>query len=159
VSWPATLLDRGEVLAILTAPPFTVDEPGAQRRRLVAAGLLLDWLAGSPGATWQARWRWSEDDVRGLRWRQVLARWLTGRGHHARSHQDLLAVALRIAISADLVRPSLSWLLSGAMGRGALVRVFAACRDPRGSPGCERTATTTPTCQPAPQPGCCTAAR
>ena len=132
VSWPATRLDRGEVLAILNAPPFTVAEPGAQRRRLVAAGLLLDWLAGSPGATWQARWRCSEDDVCGLRWRQVLARWLIGRGHHARSHQDLLAVALRTVISADLVRPSLSWLLSGAMGRGALVRVFAACRDPEG---------------------------
>jgi hypothetical protein len=43
-----------------------------------------------------------------------------------------LAIALRIAISADLVRPSLSWLLSGAMGRGALVRVLAASRDPEG---------------------------
>jgi hypothetical protein len=43
-----------------------------------------------------------------------------------------MAVALRVAISADVVRPSLRWLVSGASGRGALVRVLAASRDPAG---------------------------
>ena len=41
-------------------------------------------------------------------------------------------IALRVAISADVVRPSLAWLLSGATGRGALVRVLACSRDPEG---------------------------
>ena len=117
---------------MLRAPPFATDDPASARKRLVAAGLLLDWLESNPGTTWQQRWQSSEADVSGLRWRHVLARWLTRHGHHVSWHQDFLAVALRTAISADLVRPSLSWLLSGAMGRGALVRVFAASRDPDG---------------------------
>jgi hypothetical protein len=41
-----------------------------------------------------------------------------------------MAVALRMAISADVVRPSLMWLLSaGPSARGALGRALAASRD------------------------------
>ena len=68
----------------------------------------------------------------GLGWRQVLASWLAGQGHHISWHLDYMSVAMRMAISADVVRPSLPWLLSEAMGRGALVRAFAATRDPGG---------------------------
>jgi hypothetical protein len=132
VSWPVTRLDRAGVMAVLRAAPFVTDDPVWERKRLVAAGLLLDWLAGRPGTTWQQRWRSIEADVSGLGWRRVLGEWRTQHGHQVSWHQDFLAVALRTAISADLVRPSLPWLLSGAMGRGALVRVFAASRDPAG---------------------------
>jgi integrase len=132
LSWPVTRLDRSAVLGVLSAPPFVNDDRVVERKRLVATGLLLDWLAGSPGTTWQQRWRSSEAEVSGLCWRQVLARWLSLHGHQVSWHQDFLAVALRSAISADVVRPSLSWLLSGAMGRGALGRVLAASRDPDG---------------------------
>lgn len=130
LSWPATALDRDGVLAVLGAAPLTIDDPG--RRRFVATELLLDWLAGNPGTTWQQRWLANEPSVAGLCWRQVLGRWLADHGYPCRWHQDYLAVALRIAISADVVRPSLPWLLSGAMGHGALVRVLATSRDPEG---------------------------
>jgi len=125
-------LDRAGVLAVLSAAPFVTDDPVSARRRFAAAELLLDWLAGNPGTTWQQRWLVSEPGLAGVRFRQVLGRWLADHGYPCRWHQDYLAVALRIAISADVVRPSLSWLLSEAMGRGALVRVFAASRDPEG---------------------------
>ncbi len=131
LSWPITRLDRSGVLAVLAAAPFGTDDPSGSRR-LLAAGLLLDWLAGHPGMTWQQRWLAGEPDVAGVCWRQVLRRWLADHGHPCRSQLDYLAVALRVAISADLVRPSLPWLLSEAMGRGALVRVFACSRDPEG---------------------------
>ncbi len=131
-SWPATEMDPASALAVLSAPPFVLDDPVAERKRAAAAGLLLDWLAGHPGQTWQQRWLAVEAGVAGQGWRQVLAGWLDGRGRRLSWHLDFLSVALRMAISADVVRPSLDWLLSGAMGRGALVRVFAATRDPGG---------------------------
>ena len=132
VSWPATRLDRAEVLELVGAAPFVADDPSEQHRRRVAAGLLLDWLTGHPGTTWQKRWLATEPDVAGLSWRRVLGSWLADHGYPCRWHQDYVAIAMRIVISADVVRPSLSWLLSGAMGRGALVRVFASCRDREG---------------------------
>lgn len=132
VAWPATEAGHAEVLDRLGAPPFATDRPSEQRRRRVAADLVLDWLADNPGTTWQQRWLAREPDVFGVGWRQVLGRWLTDRGYPCRWHQDYAGIALRMAISADLVRPSLSWLLSEAMGRGALVRVFAISRDPEG---------------------------
>ena len=131
-AWPATEASRAQVLERLGAVPFATDTPSEQRRRQVATGLVLDWLADNPGTTWQQRWSASEPDVGGVGWRQVLGRWLTGRGYPCKWHLDYVSIALRMAISADLVRPSLSWLLSQAMGRGALVRVFAVCRDPEG---------------------------
>jgi hypothetical protein len=116
----------------LGAAPLVTDRPGEQRRRGVAAGLVLDWLADNPGPTWQQRWSAGEPAVLGVGWRQVLGGWLADRGYPCKWHLDYVSIALRMVISADLVRPSLSWLLSEAMGRGALVRVFAASRDPAG---------------------------
>ena len=132
VAWPATQTSRAEALERPDAAPLVADRPTEQRRRRVAAGLLLDWLADNPGTSWQQRWLASEPDVLGVSWRQVLGGWLADRGYPCRWHQDYLAIALRMAISADLVRPSLLWLLSEAMGRGALVRVLAVSRDPEG---------------------------
>jgi integrase len=43
-----------------------------------------------------------------------------------------MAAGLHVAISADLVRPSLAWLLSRAIGQGVLVRVLSAWRDATG---------------------------
>jgi integrase len=131
-SWPATRLDRADALSALNAIAAITSWPGSERKRLIAAGLLFDWLAGHPGQNWQQRWLSAEPGVAGLGWRRVLARWLRGQGQPVSWHMDFLSVALRMAISADIVRPSLPWLLSGAMGHGALVRVLAATRDPGG---------------------------
>ncbi len=109
-------------MSVLAAPPFAVDNPIAQHKRLVAAGLLLNWLGAYPGKNWQARWLSAEAGVAGLGWRRGLASWLAGQGHHISWHLDYLSVAMRMAVSADIVRPS----------RRALVRVFAATRDPGG---------------------------
>ncbi len=83
-------------MSVLAAPPFAVDNPIAQHKRLVAAGLLLNWLGAYPGKNWQARWLSAEAGVAGLGWRRVLASWLAGQGHHISWHLDYLsAVALR----------------------------------------------------------------
>jgi integrase len=132
VSWPATRLDRVAALAVLSAAGDAGGWPGSECKRLTAAGLLLDWLKGHPGENWQQRWLSAEAGVAGLAWRQVLAGWLAGQGRRVSWHMDFLSVALRMAISADIVRPSLPWLLSGAMGRGALVRGLGSARDAGG---------------------------
>ena len=131
-SWPLTRLGRDELLAHLTSPPFTASKPGVQAKRVVGVELLLDWLGEQPGRSWQQRWLSGEADLGGEAWGQARRAWLAERGCAQRWHQDFVTVALRVAISADVVRPSLAWLLSGATGRGALVRILAASRDPGG---------------------------
>ena len=131
-SWPVTGRDRGDVLTLLASPPFVTATTGVQNKRTVGAELLLDWLEEQPGPNWQQRWLSAEAGISGEAWGQTRRAWLAGRGQTRRWHQDFVAVALRMAISADVVRPSLGWLLSGATGRGALVRVLASTRDPDG---------------------------
>ena len=132
VSWPATQLAVEEVMELVTSPPYVVGKAGAQRKRAIGLELLFEWLGGRPGETWQQRWHGVEADIAGTAWRQVRTAWLAERPHHASWHPDLVSVALRVAISADVLRPSLGWLLSGAMGNGSLVRILGACRDPEG---------------------------
>ena len=116
----------------MTSAPFVVDKAGAQAKRAIGLELLFAWLGAMPGGTWQQRWRHVEADVAGTAWRQVRTAWLADRPHAASWRQGSVAVALRVAISADVVRPSLGWLLSGAMGYGSLVRTLGASRDPEG---------------------------
>jgi hypothetical protein len=59
--------------------------------------------------------------------------------------QKDLSAALVMVICADLVRPSLSWLVSGATGKGTLARNMARSRDPDGSPDSRPHATPIPT--------------
>ena len=105
---------------------------GEHSKRLRGIGLLLHWLSAMPGATWQDRWLVSGADTAGADWRQVPNEWLGVRGHR-RWHQEALVEALPLAISADLFRPSLTWLVGGGGGRGGLlVRNLAASRDQAG---------------------------
>jgi hypothetical protein len=131
-TWPATRASRADTLHRLGSAPFVVLNPKIQRQRFIGLELLFDWLANHPGRTWQERWLSVEADVGGLCWRKELTTWRAERGDSVGWHQDFLAVALRVAISADIVRPSFAWLLSGASGHGALVRVLAASRDTEG---------------------------
>jgi hypothetical protein len=94
--------------------------------------LFFEWLAVSPGQTWQQRWLHIEADVAGMAWRQVRTAWLAERAQPISWHQDFVAMAQRMAISAEVVRPSLAWLVSGPLSNGSLVRILGATRDPEG---------------------------
>lgn len=96
-------------------------------------GLLLDWLAVQVGATWQDRWLASGADAAGMCWSEVPADWLRGQGCYSTWRQDAEVGALLVAVSADLLRPSLHWLVDGGGARGGLLaRNLEACRDPDG---------------------------
>jgi len=130
--WPTTAQSRSEVWEWLTRAPFVVDNAHTEKIRRRGLTFLLDWLEAQPGRTWQERWLASGADRAGAAWRKVPARWLHAHGLVAEWRQDALASALLIAISADLVRPTLGWLVAGATGPGSLVRHLARSRDPDG---------------------------
>ena len=130
--WPATRLSQDEAIELLTSAPFVVERPDVQRRRTVGVELFFEWLAAIPGQTWQQRWRHVEADVAGMAWRRVRMAWVAGRAHPVSWHQDFVAVAQRTAISAEVLRPSLAWLVSGPLSNGSLVRTLGATRDAEG---------------------------
>ena len=106
-SWAATRRTRQEILDGLDAMPLVGTCRDGHSKRVVGMKLLLDWLSGQPGATWQERWRASGADQAGGAWRGVPATWLSDRGHGP-WRRDCLFEALPLAITADLVRPSVT---------------------------------------------------
>ena len=132
MDWPATRHGRGQVWEQLTCPPFVMEVASSQGTRARGLARLLDWLESQPGQTWQERWLASGAEAAGAGWAQVPIRWLHDRGHRSRWLRAELASALGAAICADLIRPSLSWLVSSLAGKGALVRGLARTRDLEG---------------------------
>src|ERR1022692_500762 len=108
-------------------PTAPLSGSGSSRRRGLT--FLLDWLEAQPGATWQERWLASGADTA---WRQGPAAWLQAQGLPAAWRQEAAASALLSAISADIVRPALGWLVAKGTGQGGLVRHLARARDPEG---------------------------
>ena len=94
--------------------------------------MLLDWLADQPGGCWQHRWAVSGAGPASAAWRQVTSAWLREHGRFAPWRLSALSGALVVAIGADLIRPSMPWLVSGATGKGLLVRAMTRGRDPAG---------------------------
>ena len=131
-AWPATRQSRGQVQDRLAREPFVTDNAHTEKIRRRGLTFLLDWLEDQPGATWQERWLASGADAAGTAWRKDPASWLHGQGLPAGWRLDALASALLAAISADVVRPALGWLVVKATGPGSLVRHLARSRDPEG---------------------------
>jgi len=93
---------------------------------------MLDWLEDQPGDTWQQRWLASRAETAGPGWRQVAVSWLREHGFRSQWLPAELSTALKTLICADLLRPSLDWLVSAASLKGDLARELAPSRDPRG---------------------------
>ncbi len=106
-SWPAIMQDRAAVWAQLSGAPFNACGPGSRHRDSHPTGLalLLDWLEGQPGDSWQDRWLASGADAGNGAWRQVPLAWLRENGHRVAWRADALLRALRIAVAADLTGP------------------------------------------------------
>lgn len=112
-SWEATRVSRGQVLARLLEPPFSFDSVDYQacvRRGLVR---VLEWLRVQPGTTWQERWMTSraedEHDWRLLPFRS--AGLLSQDGDPNVNKINECSAGLTALICADVMRPSLEWLL------------------------------------------------
>jgi hypothetical protein len=130
-SWPATQAGRPAVLARVLAPPFTLDNPVSQQTRRLGVLAVLTWLHTHPGDSWQQRWQASgaEDQAD---WRDLITNATAGRPR-ARTATGTqlphLSPGLLVLICADVIRPSLGWLLRFAPARRGLAAEMARTRD------------------------------
>jgi hypothetical protein len=129
--WPVTEQDRVQALRLVAAASSALSSSriGDNFRRGVP--LLLDWLEEHPGRSWQERWLSSGADAAGDDWAHGPASWLKRVGKYSPSRLELLTSSLLVAVGADIVRPSLTWLLTGGKKR-KLARNMIRSRDPEG---------------------------
>ena len=129
--WPATYGDRAEVERIVAAATAELPTQRVREARRWGVPLLLDWLADHPGDTWQQRWVASGADAAGEDWAQHPEQWLRRQGKYSENRLRLMTSSLLVMVGADVVRPSLAWLLTGGKKR-KLVRNMVYGRDGAG---------------------------
>lgn len=130
-SWPATEASRSAVLARVLAAPFTLDNPASQQTRRLGALAVLTWLQTHPGDSWQQRWQASGAEEQ-TDWRDAITATSAGRSRaRTASGTQLphLSPGLLVLICADVIRPSLAWLLRFAPARRGLATEMARTRD------------------------------
>jgi hypothetical protein len=134
VTWPATEQPREVLLArLLTAPLTMPDEVSARQRRGKGLTRLLDWLAQAPGTNWQQRWMASGADAAGNAdwWRPLMA-WARPEDPRCGvSTSSSLRVCALLLVGADVIRPSLEWVLTPRVPQN-LVAIMSRVRDPEG---------------------------
>ncbi len=128
--WPGSRLSDLEVLALVRSPlgPCATQLVHDDQRGL---RLLLDWLEAQPGATWQERWLNSGADAAREEWAKEPGAWLERLGTSSPNRLRLMTGSLLFLIGADIVRPSLEWLLTGGVMR-KLTRNIRNARDSEG---------------------------
>lgn len=128
-AWPTTLASREEVLAQVAALAPAFGHTGRSGTRIARAiEQLLDWLLTQPGSGWQQRWRASGVETQPrLDWTEPVADWS---GRSGRADRSDLNLALRALMCADVLRPSLLFLLSRAFPK--LDATLAGVRDAAG---------------------------
>ena len=133
--WSATGHTRSQVMSRLLTEPFLAGSALAQRNRRRGLVRVLGWLEQQPGDSWQDRWLASAADAQGnVAWRWLPARWKTGIPYGAGDSEHVrlnIARAMSLLVCADVLRPSLSWLLTPATPAG-LVADLTRGRDPDG---------------------------
>jgi Phage integrase family len=130
-SWPAAEASRSAVLARVLAAPFALGNPASQQTRRLGVLAVLTWLQTHPGDSWQQRWQASgaEDQAD---WRDVITAACAGRSRARTAvgtHLPHLSSGLLVLICADVIRPSLGWLLRFAPARRGLAAEMARTRD------------------------------
>ena len=130
--WPATMQDRASVWAQLSAAPFHAEGPAVRQQHMTGLTMLLDWLEEQPGASWQDRWVASGADAGNGAWREAPLAWLHEHGHHEMWRHWAVLRTLVIAVSADLIRPSLAGMITTRFRHDTLADAMARHRDPEG---------------------------
>ncbi|MGB9303946.1 MAG: site-specific integrase [Mycobacterium sp.] len=131
VDWPATCGDGAEVDRVVAAATAELVTQWVQEVRRVGVPLLLDWLLDQPGHTGQQRWWASGADAAGAQWAQHPGQWLERRGMYSGNRLRLMTSSLILVVGADVLRPSLAWLLTGAKA-SKLIRRIVYGRDKAG---------------------------
>lgn len=130
-SWPETGLDRVGVLRLVS--PALRGVEGSKSRAVASRGLcrMLDFLESHPGDTWQQRWIASGADAAGEGWAEGPSTWLERNGLFSAARLEAMTASLLVLVGADVIRPSLGWLLTGGKKR-KVARNMIRSRDPQG---------------------------
>ena len=132
--WPATGHSRAQVMSRLLSEPFLDESATAQQNRRRGLVRVLGWLEQQPGDSWQDRWLASAADARGnVAWRCLPAQWKAGIPYGAGDSESVrlnIARAMSLLVGADVLRPSLSWLLTPGTPAGLVADLTR--RDPDG---------------------------
>ncbi len=131
LSWPTTEASRSAVLARVLAVPFLLDSPGSQRNRRIGVLAVLSWLQTHPGDSWQQRWMASGAEQQ-CDWRDAVVVRTADRSRASTvsgRRPPHLSPGLLVLICADVIRPSLAWLLRFAPARRGLATEMARARD------------------------------
>lgn len=131
-TWPTESCDRQTAIQLATADPLVISNPVVQAKRVRGLRHLLDWLADQSGDTWQQRWADSGAETLGAQWRQAPSAWLQARGRRSSWLPSELSSALLALIFADVVRPTLDWLVCTPSIKSELAGGLALDRDPDG---------------------------
>jgi hypothetical protein len=126
--WPATGCDREEAPRVVLAASAALPDSRVRTNSHRGLPLLLDWLLAQPGASWQQRWLASGADEARAQWALGPAQWLRTRAIYSPSRLEVMTSTLLVAVGADLIRPSLAWLLTGGRKR-KLARNMIRSRD------------------------------
>jgi len=121
-SWPATQTTRAAMVERVLAPPFRLPHRLSQQPRRLAVLTTVAWLGAMPGSSWQQRWAASGAE-QAADWRGLAA-----------SEDAKLAArlgpGLLVLVCADVIRPSLDWLLAFDPVRRGLAVEMGRTRDP-----------------------------
>ncbi|MFE3143696.1 hypothetical protein [Streptomyces scopuliridis] len=129
--WSAAGMDRDGVLRTWgEATPRQEDSRNHDFRRR-GLMLMLDWLQEQPGRTWHQRWHASGADAAGERWADGPASWLERHDKFSRTPLETMTSSLVVMVGADVIRPSLGWLLTGGR-KPKLARNMIRSRDADG---------------------------
>lgn len=120
-AWAGSCLSHDELLARIEALPVSAT-PKAMKDHFAGAAIVLDWLEGFPGGSWQQRWRASGANEAGRSWMAPLA--IATRQH------NLLSKGVGELILTDAIRPSYGWLYEFRSPK-FFIR-FRSIRDPEG---------------------------
>lgn len=132
-TWPLTEQQSEPLLAQMLVASFDLDEAGAQQRRRLGMVRLLGWLSDQSGDTWQQRWEASGADAAGNAdcWKPILAWARPQMPDCGVSLSSNLRVCALMLVCADVIRPSLDWLLSPRAPQN-LIPLMTKLRDPGG---------------------------
>ena len=110
-SWPQTEASRAAMADRLFSPPFALENRLSQQSRRLGVLAVVSWLQARPGQTWQERWLASGAE-NATDWRSLVDPSGGRTGPSAVRPLGHLAPGPLVMICADVIRPSLSFLLA-----------------------------------------------
>lgn len=131
LTWPEAHLSRAQVLELVARPSSGLSRSSFELLCRRGLPLLLDWLEGQAGQSWQERWDASGAGAAGGGWGAGPAAWLEREGRLTDSGLRYTTSSVEVLVGVGVLRPSLFWLLSGAKGRRVVYDLVRA-RDPEG---------------------------